>query len=213
MISGIQHYAYCKRQWALIHVENQWEQNLYTVKGDIVHEKVDDPFLMESRGNLIISRSVPVQSEQLGCYGIADLVEYHRSDEGVMISGKEGFYSLYPVEYKAGKPKEDNVDKVQLCLQALCIEEMHGRFVPEGAIYYAKVRRREKVVFTQELRQQARNLITEMHKLITNSCTPPPIYSKICDHCSLYNICLPKSKSKFDSVSHYISYQIVGDLE
>ena len=212
MISGIQHFAYCKRQWALIHVEHQWEQNLYTVKGDIVHEKVDDPFLMESRGNLIISRSVPVQSELLGCYGIADLIEYHQSEEGIEIPGKEGFYRLYPIEYKAGKPKDDNIDKVQLCLQAMCIEEMHNIKVPEGAIYYAKVRRREKVVFTQELRQQGQYLIAEMHQLIRDSTTPRPSYSKICDHCSLYNICLPKSKSKFESVDHYINSQMAEEI-
>lgn len=211
MISGIQHFAYCKRQWALIHVEHQWEQNLYTVKGDIVHEKVDDPFLMESRGNLIIARSVPVHSELLGCYGIADLVEYHRSDEGIKIAGKEGCYRLYPIEYKAGKPKDDNIDKVQLCLQAMCFEEMHETSVPEGAIYYAKTRKREGVVFTQKLREQAQKLLKEMHNLISNSITPLPSYAKICDHCSLYNICLPKSKLKFESVNHYVRFQIAEE--
>lgn len=213
MISGIQHFAYCKRQWALIHVEHQWVQNLYTVKGDIVHEKVDDPFLMESRGNLIISRSVPVQSEQLGCYGVTDLVEYQLNEEGVKISGKEGHYRLYPIEYKAGKPKDDNIDKVQLCLQALCLEEMHNTQVTAGAIYYAKTRRRETVAFDQNLRRQARDLITEMHQLMSSSITPMPSYSKICDHCSLYNICLPKSTSKFASVSKYISFQIAEELK
>lgn len=213
MISGIQHFAYCKRQWALIHVEHQWEQNLYTVKGDIVHEKVDDPFLMESRRNLIISRSVPVQSETLGCYGVADLVEYHKSEVGIALSGKDGFYSLYPIEYKAGKPKKDNIDKVQLCLQALCLEEMHNIDIPEGAIYYAKIKRREIVPLTKELRNQAKELVEEMRDLLNEELTPLPIYTKNCDHCSLYNICLPKSRSKFESVGEYMSFQLMEEVE
>lgn len=212
MISGIQHFSYCKRQWALIHVENQWERNVYTVRGDIVHEKVDDPFILETRGDLIVSRSVPIISWELGFYGIADLIEFNKSETGVVIQGKEGYFNILPVEYKVGKPKERLYDEIQLCLQALCLEEMYGTKIEEGGMYYAKIRRRMKVHFDSRLRKYTRDIVAEMHKLISENVTPKENYGLKCDHCSLYNICLPKVISKRKSVSSYIR-ECIEDIE
>lgn len=212
MISGIQHFSYCKRQWALIHVENQWERNVYTVRGDIVHEKVDDPFILETRGDLIVSRSVPIISWELGFYGIADLIEFNKSETGVVIQGKEGYFNILPVEYKVGKPKESLYDEIQLCLQALCLEEMYGTKIEEGAMYYAKIRRRMKVHFDSRLRKYTTDIAAEMHKLISENVTPKENYGSKCDHCSLYNICLPKIMSKRKSVSAYIR-ECIEDIE
>lgn len=205
MISGIQHYAYCKRQWGLIHIENQWESNVYTVRGDITHEKVDDPFIMETRGDLIVSRSVPIYSSQFGCYGIADLLEYTKALSGVKLEGREGYYKIYPIEYKVGKPKENEYDLVQLCLQALCLEEMYNVRIEEGAMYYAKIKRRVRVHFDEGLRNLTIWTINEMHEIIDDNRTPEGSYEAKCDHCSLYNVCLPKTVSKMKKVETYIN--------
>lgn len=208
MISGIQHYAYCQRQWGLIHLENQWESNIYTALGDIAHEKVDDPFIVETRGELIVSRSVPLRSYIHGCYGIADLLEYRKDDQGIPLEGREGLYKILPVEYKVGKPKEDSYDLVQLCLQGLCLEEMFGIQIDEGAMYYAKTRRRVIVKFDKSLRDKAMYTISDMHQIIRAGITPTNKYSSKCDHCSLYNVCLPKVLSKKRSVASYIHENI-----
>lgn len=204
MISGIQHFFYCQRQWGLIHVEGQWESNIHTIRGDIIHEKVDEPFLMERRGGLIISRSVPVLTHEYRFYGVADLVEFTKSDFGVAIVGKEGRYQIQPVEYKKGKPKESNCDSIQLCLQAICLEEMYRTHIELGSIYYAKTRRRIDVEFGDSLRKATVDTIKQMHRFYSEGVTPKEEYSPKCNHCSLYNLCLPKVLSKKRLVKEYV---------
>jgi CRISPR-associated exonuclease Cas4 len=138
-LSGIQHIAFCPRQFALIHIEQQWQENLFTFSGRELHERADDPFFVEARGVSLISRSVPLLSRRLGLYGIADVVEFHKDDcKGISFAGREGLWKPYPVEYKRGQPKKDDFDIVQLCAQAMCLEEMLGVCVPRVPFFMAR---------------------------------------------------------------------------
>ena len=123
-LSGIQHFAFCRRQWALAYIELQWDENVRTVEGKLLHEKAHDPTNAEKRGDLIISRGMPVYSRELGISGECDVVEFHRSQDGITLFGRDGLYEVIPIEYKRGKPKENDVDILQLMAQALCLEEM-----------------------------------------------------------------------------------------
>lgn len=208
MISGIQHFYYCKRQWSLIHVENQWEDNLHTVKGEILHERVDDPFVLETRGNYSISRSIPLVSYRLGFYGYSDAVEFRKDENGSFVESLNGLFKLTPIEYKVGKPKLDQCDSVQLCVQAICLEEMFKTSISIGYIYYGKTRHRQEVLIDSKLRATVENIAQEMHGAMENGTTFKQEYSQKCDRCSLYNICLPKLVSKYSSVANYISLSI-----
>ena len=165
MLSGVQHFAFCRRQWALIHIEQQWEENSRTVDGNIMHERVHDPELHEKRGELVITRAMAVSSARLGISGECDAVELRKSDNGIELYGLDGKYTVTPVEYKRGEPKEDDCDAVQLMAQALCLEDMLCCDIPFGYLYYGEIRRRVKVVFDAELRKRAEDIIQEMHEL------------------------------------------------
>jgi len=208
MISAIQHFYYCKRQWALIHMEQQWVENVHTVKGQILHEKVDDPFIFESRKDYFISRSMPLISYHLGFYGVADAVEFRLSKSGCYIPSKDNFYEIIPVEYKVGKPKEDNRDAIQLCVQAMCLEEMFQTTIEIGYLYYGKTRHRQLVQLNKLLRQEVYELSKEMHETLENDKTILAQYSTKCSNCSLYNICLPKIKKSYKSVKRYINIKL-----
>lgn len=195
-LSGIQHIAFCPRQFALIHIEQQWQENILTFDGRTMHERADDPFFFESRGVVLITRSVPLLSRTLGLYGIADVVEYHQSEDGIFINGQKGLWNPYPVEYKRGKPKPDDRDQVQLCAQAMCLEEMLGVNIPKGALFYGKTRRRQSVKFDVALRERVSELSLQMHKLFEQGITPEPIKTKACDNCSLVDLCLPKAAAR-----------------
>lgn len=203
-LSGIQHFCYCRRQWALIHVERQWEENLRTAEGRLVHQRVDDPFFTESRGDLIVSRAVPLVSYTLGLYGVADVVEYLRSEGGVSLPGREGLWTMRPVEYKRGKPKIDERDEVQLCAQALCLEEMFDTRIDRGDFYYNEIRRRVPLSLSAELRERVYALSEEMHDLFAGGVTPPAEVSRKCNLCSLQNVCMPKLTKKPLSVRKYL---------
>ena len=211
-ISGIQHFLFCRRQWALIHIENQWKENQFTAEGHILHEQVDDPYFTESRRNMFISRSVPVSSYRLGLTGICDVVEFMQDSNGVFLPQKESTYQPYPVEYKRGKPKREPVDEVQLCAQAICLEEMLSVSINEGAIYYGQTRHREPIRFTKELRLLVQKLSEEMHEYFTRKYTPKVKPTKACRSCSLNDICLPDILNKREKVSTYIS-NYLGDLQ
>ncbi|PWJ12149.1 CRISPR-associated protein Cas4 [Ruminococcus flavefaciens] len=191
MLSGVQHFAFCRRQWALIHIEQQWEENSRTVDGNIMHERVHDPELHEKRGELVITRAMAVSSARLGISGECDAVELRKSDNGIELYGLEGKYTVTPVEYKRGEPKEDDCDAVQLMAQALCLEDMLCCDIPFGYLYYGEIRRRVKVVFDDELRKRAEEIIQEMHELYKKQYTPKVKRRKRCNACSLKNICLP----------------------
>ncbi len=203
MLSGLQHFRFCRRQWALIHIENQWAENYRTVDGSLIHEKAHDPSFVESRGDAVITRGVNVFSRTLGVSGQCDVLEYHRSEKGIMLAGKEGAWLPFPVEYKRGTPREDTGDVLQLCGQAMCLEEMLCCDIPRGALYYNEIRRRVSVDFTEELRSEVRRLIAEMHDLYEKRYTPRVKPTKSCNACSLKELCLPKL-SKTVSVESYI---------
>ena len=202
-LSGLQHYSFCRRQWALIHIENQWAENYRTVDGSLMHEKAHDREFRESRADRIVTRGVSVYSAELGISGQCDVVEYHRSREGIPLNGQEGLWQPYPVEYKRGEPKENNADALQLCAQAMCLESMLCCEIREGALYYGQIHRRERVVFTEALRSQARQLLAEMHSLYSRGHTPKAKPSKACNACSLKELCLPRL-SKKKAVSDYL---------
>ena len=202
-LSGLQHFSFCRRQWALIHIEQQWAENLRTMDGRILHEKAHDGSVREKRGDLIVTRDMSIHSPTLGISGSCDVVEFHRRGEGIPMPGQEGLWQPYPVEYKRGAPKTTDADKLQLCAQAMCLEEMLCCDIPEGAIFYGEIRRREVVDLDEELRSRVRTLLTEMHDLYHRSHTPKVKPTKGCNACSLKELCLPKLVKK-RSVMNYL---------
>lgn len=191
-LSGLQHFVFCRRQWALIHIENQWAENFRTVDGHLMHEHVHDQEFRQSRGDRLIVRGLAIHSAELGISGQCDAVEFYRDPAGVSLQNREGLWLPYPVEYKRGKPKEHSADELQLCAQAMCLEEMLCCTVPEGALYYGEPRRRTVVQFTPELRKQVQDSLTEMHELYKRRYTPKAKPSKACNACSLKDLCIPK---------------------
>ena len=191
MLSGLQHFAYCRRQWALIHVEQQWQENLHTAEGQVFHRRAHDEEQTEVRGDTIIVRGMRVQSERLGISGICDVVEFTRSPDGIALAGREGRYQVHPVEYQKGAPKEHQADELQLCAQAMCLEEMLLCRIDEGSLFYGEPRRRTRVTFSPELRAQAEQMLGEMHQLDERGHTPRVKRHKGCSACSLKEICLP----------------------
>lgn len=205
-LSGLQHLIFCERQCALIHIEQAWVENRLTAEGRIMHEWVDSKDC-ESRGNVRIEYSIPLRSLRLGLVGKADVVEFHRKP----IPGKEKhkIWVPFPVEYKRGKPKKDNSDKVQLCAQALCLEEMMKIEIPEGALFYGKTRRRLDIPFGIAMRQETEDAAKQLHDLFESGRTPRPVYTKKCDRCSFIDTCLPKALGKTRSVDNYL-LQVIG---
>ncbi|NQT69528.1 MAG: CRISPR-associated protein Cas4 [Desulfobacteraceae bacterium] len=202
-LSALQHLIFCARQCALIHVEQLWVENLYTAEGRIMHEKTDAG-IRESRGNVRIEYGIPLRSLRLGLTGKADVVEFHLSVEKTT----KDKWQPFPVEYKRGRPKKDNCDKVQLCAQALCLEEMLNVQILEGALFYGKTRRRLNVIFDEDLRQETEDAAKRVHGLIRAGKTPKPVYSKKCDSCSFIGVCLPKTIGKSRSVNRYLQNAI-----
>ncbi|MEE0419288.1 MAG: CRISPR-associated protein Cas4 [Lachnospiraceae bacterium] len=192
MISGIQHFMFCRRQWALIHIEQQWDENVHTVAGELMHKKVHDPYLKEKRKDLIITRALPVSSRKLGISGECDVVEFQKCEDGIQLYGHRGLYKIYPIEYKKGSPKIGEEDILQLTAQALCLEEMFSTAIPEGAIFYGETRQREVIAITDERRAQVEDMFKEMHQYFARQYTPKVKYTKSCNACSLKNSCLPK---------------------
>lgn len=206
-LSGIQHFAFCRRQWALIHIELEWEENVRTVEGVLLHEKAHDASIKEKRGNLIITRALPIHSRELGISGECDVVEFHKSKEGITLSGIEGKYTVTPVEYKRGKPKNNDFDVLQVTAQALCLEEMLCCEIPFGYIYYGEIKHRIKIEFTEELRQKVKSMFLEMHKYFEQRYTPKVKISKSCNACSLKDVCIPKLNKEL-SVKKYIDKRL-----
>lgn len=195
MLSAVQHYLFCPRQCALIHLEQTWDENRLTVLGNILHEHVHEQG-REKRGDVITVRGLRLASERLGLSGQADVVEFHRSDIGCVLPTDAGRWQPFPVEYKRGRPKKDLSDAVQLCAQALCLEEMLNCAIPAGALFYGAERRRTDVTFDQKLRDATERCITAVHELLTSGQTPPPVPDKRCGNCSLNEHCLPDTLSK-----------------
>lgn len=199
-LSSLQHLVFCERQCALIHIEQVWEDNRLTAEGHLLHERVHEQG-GKSQGDMRIERGVALRSLRLGVSGVADVVEFHR------IPG-ETTWQPFPVEYKRGKPKPDHCDAVQLCAQAICLEEMLGVEVPRGALYYGKTHRRQEVIFDQKLRQETEETAKRVHELIASGQTPKPIYEPKCGRCSLGQLCLPKTIERRRSVKSYLSSMV-----
>ena len=191
-LAGLQHFVFCRRQWALIHLEAQWQENLRTVEGALLHRRAHDVSLRERRGSLLILRGLPVQSRELGLSGQCDVVEFRAASGGISLRGEEGLWTPFPVEYKRGKPKEHAADELQLCAQAMCLEEMLCCSIPSGALFYGEPKRRTPVEFSPELRQTVREMAAEMHAYAARGYTPKAKPSKSCNACSLKERCLPQ---------------------
>lgn len=202
-LSGIQHFAFCRRQWALAYIEMQWQENVRTVEGRLLHEKAHDTTSREKRGDLLISRGMPIHSRILGISGECDVVEFHREEDGITLQGYDGTYKVVPVEYKKGKPKQGNADILQLTAQAMCLEEMLCCDIPFGYLYYGEIRRREKIEFSKEIRKEVCEMFREMHGYFSRQYTPKVRWSKSCNACSLKDICLPVL-GKNKSVKNYL---------
>ncbi len=207
MLSGIQHFAFCRRQWALIHIEQQWAENYRTTAGELMHKKAHDAEAFEKRGELLIARGLRIFSRELGLSGQCDVVEFHLDEDGIGLFGYDGKWKPIPVEYKRGTPKENNADELQLCAQAVCLEEMLQTEIPAGYLYYGENRRRSKVEFTGDLRETVKNAATEMHALFQRGHTPNAKPDKKCKACSLEGLCVPKLQ-KAIKVRKYIEQGI-----
>jgi len=229
-ISALQHLKFCERQCALIHIERAWEENRLTAEGRVLHENADEPGT-ESRRDVRIARALSLRSLRLGLIGKADVVEFHLLGEeqmaaekklvgqepegetslriGVPLDGQKGLWKPFPVEYKRGKPKANTCDEIQLCAQALCLEEMLGVWVPEGALFYGLPRRRTAIVFGTELRAETEQMAERLQDLIRSGKTPPPIPFSGCDNCSLIDRCLPKTGRVGKSAKTYLDKNLL----
>ncbi len=204
-ISALQHLAFCERQWGLIHLEGQWADNRLTAEGNILHRRADTP-RDENRPGLRLAHRLHLHSRRLGLAGLADVVEFHllegEDPAGASLPGAPGRWRPFPVEYKRGAPKVGPWDQVQLCAQALCLEEMLGVAVPAGAIFYGRPRRRQAVSIDQELRRQTEDLAARLHDLVRQGRTPPPRPGPHCKSCSLQGTCLPKAAAGLSAVGY-----------
>lgn len=204
MLSGIQHFAFCKRQWALIHVFQVWSENSLTLEGAYLHRNADNPLKSRKRGEKAQLNGVAVSSKSLGLYGVCDIVELTPCADGVAVGGFDGLWKIRPVEYKHGTEKNDICDEVQLCAQAICLEEAFSTKIESGDLYYGKIARRRTVAFDSALRAQVFNISAEMHAAFSKAASIPAEYSPKCRSCSLFDLCLPKSEKRANGVSKYL---------
>lgn len=206
-LSGIQHFVFCRRQWALITVERQWQENVLTAEGRLMHARADDPSAKETRGGVVTARAMPVASYRLGLYGVCDVVEFVSSAEGVQLHGRPGTFLPVPVEYKRGKEKRDACDEAQLCAQALCLEEMFLVTISAGFLFYGETRHRVEVAFDAPLRELVEEMAAEMHDYFARGHTPRVKPSKACRSCSLVDVCLPRL-DECPSAARYVQQHI-----
>lgn len=209
LLSGIQHMAFCERQWALIHIEQMWAENSRTLEGRFLHEKADDPFKNETRSDLRIVRAMPIASQRLKLRGIADVVEFKRTkdkvdDKTIRLNKRKGWWQPYPVEYKRGRPKPDDRDAVQLCAQAICLEEMLKVSIEYGYLFYGQTKRRQEIVFTKALRARVGELSLKMQKMFAEGKTPKAQADKRCYLCSLVEQCHPNLTNCHRPVDDYL---------
>lgn len=206
LLSGIQHFIYCRRQWALIHIEQLWGENYFTIDGKFKHENVDNGIGQKSIDGKKILRSLPIVSHNLKIQGICDIVEFIPSEDGDFFAKYNGKFQVFPIEYKRGKSKLDESDIVQLVAQAMCLEEMCNTSINQGAIFYFETRRREIINITDDLRQLVKNTFSEMHNYFQKKYTPRVRKNKKCKACSLIDICLPELGVK-KSAKEYMEWR------
>ena len=205
-LSGLQHMAFCERRWALVEIESVWEDNRFTAEGKALHERAHSGEI-ETRPGVLVRRTLPVRSLRLGISGQADVVEFQpceRDVAGVALAGRRGRWQPFPIEYKRRRDKAGSTAyQVQLCAQAVCLEEMLSIDVPEGAVYDGSTRRRNVVPFTRELRERVELLATRMHILFRSGETPKPVYMPACQKCSLIDRCFPEPLGQSGSLEKY----------
>lgn len=206
-ISALQHFEFCPRQCALIHIERLWQENFLTAEGRVLHEHVHERN-SETRSNIRIVRSLKIRSLKLGLAGVADLVEFVSDKEGVFVPGLSGRWRPHPVEYKRGRPKPGLCDEVQLCAQALCLEEMLNAKLESGDIFYGQPHRRHHVIFNRDLREETERATVLARRLILSGITPPAEFGPKCRSCSMYDYCLPKTVGRNKSARRYISQML-----
>lgn len=208
MLSGIQHFKFCPRQWALIHIEQQWNDNRLTIEGQILHKHVDDPFYRQKCGDLITLRAVNVASRELGLYGILDAIELHPSlsfENSIQHPKYPGWWNPVVVEYKHGKPKKDEIDEVQLAAQIMCLEEIYAIHISYGIFFYGELRHRVVVNINDRLRDIVKQCARDMHEIFGKTTVPKADYGKYCDNCSLKDICLPMMRLNCTTVNTYLN--------
>jgi CRISPR-associated exonuclease Cas4 len=208
-LSGLQHLMFCARQWGLIHIEQIWEENRLTAEGRVLHERTHQPG-SENRPGLRTARGLRLHSLRLGLAGQADVVEFHRAEIGIALPDTDGFWRPFPVEYKRGRPKRDACDEVQLCAQALCLEEMFACHIGDGSLYYGESRRRHPVAFSAALRGRTETLAARMHEIYQTGATPLAPYEPKCEGCSLIARCMPRLLAKPPSVSSYLARALLS---
>ena len=192
LISGLQHLSFCERQWVLIHMEQEWSENVLTIEGRHLHDFVHDQGT-ESRGDVRLVRGLQLRSLKLGLYGVADMVEFHRDSGGVALPNLPGssLWQPYPVEYKRGRKRYDQADEIQVCAQAMCLEEMLGAAIPHGAIYYGQPRRRSEIDLSASLRAEVEGLCQRARALYNGTQRPKFAFGPHCHSCSMAEFCLP----------------------
>ena len=209
MLSGIQHFMFCPRQWALIHLEQQWTDNRLTAEGEVLHKNVDNPFYRQKNGEVITLRSVHIASSTLGLYGMTDALELSPADNSDVCTIRHpnypGLWHILPVEYKRGSPKRNEVDKVQLAAQCICLEEMYGIHIEQGALFYWEIRSRELISIDDYLRTLTANIAEEMHRVYASGQTPPGDKKPHCKNCSLKDLCIVEL-AELGSVKSYLKH-------
>lgn len=207
MLSGIQHFRFCPRQWALIHIEQQWKDNRLTVEGQILHYHADDPYYRQKCGDILMMRAVRIASRELGLYGIADIIELYpsvSSHDTIRHPKYKGCWKPCIVEYKHGKPKRNEIDEIQLTAQTICLEEMYDIHISSGMFYYGELCQRIEVDITDLLRSEVRRVAKEMHSLFNKGFIPSAEYKKCCGKCSLKDICMPEMTARCRPASVYL---------
>lgn len=205
-LSGIQHFSFCRRQWALIHIEDQWQENGLTAEGRVQHDRVHDESISDFRGGVLTLRGMQIRSDRLRVSGVCDAVEFTPDPDGIALRGREGLWRPCPVEYKHGAGKLGDCDRLQLAAQALCLEEMLCCEIPAGALFYWKTRRRERVEIDAGLREKTERMLREMREYYDRRYTPRVKPGKACESCSLSDVCLPRllRKGEAASVAEYV---------
>lgn len=214
-ISALQHLVFCERQCALIHLERLWADNPLTVEGSDMHERVHDEDASEVRDDVRIARGIALRSFRLGLVGQADVIEFHRAEVGVGVSlpNTIGLWLPFPVEYKRGRPKRGLADRVQLCAQALCLEEMLGVGLQVGALFYGTSRRRLSVAFDEALRTSTEETAERLHVLLAQRVTPRARREPKCKRCSLIGLCMPDAMAAKRSATRYLASAVADPAE
>lgn len=209
-ISSLKQFIYCKRRFALMYLNCDWGENYKIAEGDLLHKRVDDPYFNEKRGDIHISRSVPVFSNSLNLYGVADILEFIKQEDGIELPDKKDRWRINLVEYKNGKPEKSNADNFQLCAQALCLEEMFQTTIESGDIFYGKIKRRVKVELTDNLKAQVSMQVGNMKTLLNNQKIPVRDEAQNCSLCSLLDVCIPSAFGKQKKAKEQIALLMKG---